>query len=206
MFGSFRLAPFENKISREAEMSKSWLALFLFSFLIPIPANAGAAGGHLRPAVERQCLALNIYFEARSEPLLGKITVGHVVLNRMRDRRFPNSACAVIRQGGYRLRYRCQFSWWCDGLSDRPVNRQAWRKSVHLANQVYNGALPDPSGGALWYHADYVKPSWSKALLRRAKLGRHIFYVDPRAKAGSPKSREAEKCLAMNPGVRIEAA
>jgi spore germination cell wall hydrolase CwlJ-like protein len=176
-------------------MSKSWLALLLLSFLVPIPANAAAAGSHLQFGHERHCLALNIYFEARSEPLLGKITVGHVVLNRMRDRRFPKSACAVIRQGGYRVRYRCQFSWWCDGLSDRPANRRAWRQSVQIANLISVGALPDPSGGALWYHADYVKPSWSKSLSRRAKLGRHIFYVDLRTKAHAQKPQQAAVCL-----------
>jgi spore germination cell wall hydrolase CwlJ-like protein len=61
------------------------------------------------------CLAQNIYFEARGEPLLGKIAVGHVVLNRVADKRFPGHVCKVIQQGGNRRLHRCQFSWWCDG-------------------------------------------------------------------------------------------
>tara|TARA_R110002051_G_scaffold226325_2_gene289031 strand:+ start:284 stop:526 length:243 start_codon:yes stop_codon:yes gene_type:complete len=31
------------------------------------------------------CLAQNIYFEARGEPMIGKVAVGHVVLNRAAD-------------------------------------------------------------------------------------------------------------------------
>ena len=67
-----------------------------------------------------RCMALNIYHEARGEPIEGKIAVGHVVLNRAASRRFPGQICAVVKQGGENRRYRCQFSWWCDGRSDRP--------------------------------------------------------------------------------------
>lgn len=179
-------------VGEGSEMSKACVSLLLFSLLVLIPTNV-TAGDLFHPSPERHCLALNIYFEARSEPLIGKIGVGYVVLNRVRDGRFPESACAVVRQGGERLRYRCQFTWWCDGLSDRPANQNAWRQSLKLANLIYMGILPDPSGGALWYHADYVKPSWSKALTRSAKLGRHIFYVAPRTEAKLIKARDGGK-------------
>ena len=75
------------------------------------------------------CLALNIYFEARSEPLDGKLAVGHVVLNRAADKRYPNKICEVVKQGGEKRRNKCQFSWWCDGRSDRPRDLQAWKES-----------------------------------------------------------------------------
>lgn len=163
-------------------MPKAFVVLLVFSSWFFMPAKVNASGP-FHSMAERQCLALNIYFEARSEPLIGKIAVGHVVLNRMRDPRFPESACDVVRQGGERFRYRCQFTWWCDGLSDRPANERAWRQSMKLAHLIYLGVLSDPSGGALWYHADYVNPSWSKDLVRRAKLGRHIFYAAPQKKA-----------------------
>ena len=71
---------------------------------------------------EITCLAQNIYFEARSEPVAGMLAVGHVVLNRVASDRFPDTVCKVIRQGGERRRHRCQFSWWCDGRSDKPHN------------------------------------------------------------------------------------
>lgn len=126
---------------------------------------------------ELQCLALNIYFEARSEPESGRRAVGHVVMNRVASPRYPNTVCDVVRQGGERLN-RCQFSWWCDGLSDVPRQLRAWSKSVDLAYEIYVGISQDPTAGALWYHADYVNPIWGKILKRNRKIGLHIFYAE----------------------------
>ncbi len=128
------------------------------------------------PASEIECLALNIYFEARGEPEVGQVAVGHVVMNRVASARFPGTVCDVIQQGGELRRYRCQFSWWCDGRSDKPRNKRLWEKSAELALNVYWGRTEDPTEGALWYHADYVKPYWRKAFERGPKIGRHIFY------------------------------
>ena len=125
---------------------------------------------------ELHCLALNIYHEARGESEQGKHAVGHVVMNRVTDRRFPRSVCQVVRQGGERRRNRCQFSWWCDGRSDRPRNRTSWDLSIDIAHEIIAGLSSDPTGGALWYHADYVQPYWRKAFKRGPKIGQHIFY------------------------------
>lgn len=129
------------------------------------------------------CMAQNIYFEARAEGEQGKQAVAHVVQNRMRDPRFPNTACGVIQEGRHTESWRtrgqdvqpqdrvyiprrnqCQFSWYCDGLKDiiwvqlrdgTPIeaNRQAWRDSVRIAAQVMQGQLKDNTGGALYYYA-----------------------------------------------------
>ena len=45
------------------------------------------------------CMALAIYFEARGEPAIGQIAVGHVILNRTLDKRFPENVCEVVFQG-----------------------------------------------------------------------------------------------------------
>jgi hypothetical protein len=139
-------------------------------------AALGLSTAELRQEVD--CLALNIYFEARNEPYEGQIAVAHVVLNRVSDPRFPETACEVIRQGGARERHRCQFSWWCDGLSDRPKNNAKWATSKALAEAVYWGRSTDPTAGALWYHADYVSPYWGRVFRRYRQIGRHIFYLD----------------------------
>ncbi len=128
---------------------------------------------------ELDCLALNIYFEARNDTLEGKRAVGHVVMNRVRDAAFPGSVCQVVRDGGEAVRGGCQFSWWCDGRSDKPVNHLAWRESREIAWDVLRGASRDPTSGALWYHADYVTPAWSAGLARGPHIGRHIFYQRP---------------------------
>ena len=81
-----------------------------------------------------------------------------------------------MRQGGHAVRYRCQFSWWCDGKSERIANRRAWQESLDLAQRVYRNQSDDPTGNALWYHADYVSPYWRSHFVEGPKIGRHIFY------------------------------
>ena len=132
-------------------------------------------------AVEQElaCLALNIYHEARGEPSEGKLAVGHVVMNRVADRRFPDSVCAVVKQGGWLRLFGCQFSWWCDGRSDDPSEMPAWQDSMQHARKVLWGATADPTDGALWYHADYVAPAWRKTKVTGPKIGKHIFYLPP---------------------------
>ncbi|MDH3474807.1 MAG: cell wall hydrolase [Rhodospirillales bacterium] len=127
---------------------------------------------------ELRCLALNIYFEARGESDAGRSAVGHVVMNRVSDRRFPATVCAVVQQGGEMVRHRCQFSWWCDGRSDRPLDRRSWEAAGTIARAVYWGLSEDPTQGALWYHADYVAPYWSKAFEEGPTIGRHVFYLE----------------------------
>ena len=126
-------------------------------------------------AREVRCLALNIYHEARGESDDGKIAVGHVVMNRASDARFPRKVCDVVAQGGVR-RNRCQFSWRCDGRSDKPRDRRSWQRSRDLALQIYFGQSADPTEGALWYHAEYVRPIWKHSFSKGPKIGRHIFY------------------------------
>ncbi len=131
---------------------------------------------HVDLSKNLDCLALNIYPEARGEPRDGQVAVGQVVMNRVGDAEFPSQVCEVVRQGGARPRDRCQFSWWCDGRSDQPEDLAAWTGSKDLARLILKGALADPTGGALWYHADYVAPDWDMDIVARGKIGRHVFY------------------------------
>ena len=139
------------------------------------------------------CLALNIYHEARGEPDDGKVAVAQVVMNRVADRRFPDDVCDVIKQGGTQPRYACQFTWWCDGRSDRPRDRLAWQDSMSLARQVMNGAVKDPTGGALWYHADHVNPPWGAHLTPAGNIGRHVFYLPA---VGTPRKMSGATTVA----------
>ncbi len=156
----------------------SILSLLAFALYGGTAAQARTnASGTVDGDRELKCLALNIYFEARSEPEAGKFAVGHVVMNRVAHKRFPKSICRVIRQGGQVRRHRCQFSWWCDGKTDRPRDAAAWDNSKRIAKMVYTGISEDPTDGALWYHADYVKPNWRHDFQRGPKIGRHVFYA-----------------------------
>lgn len=125
---------------------------------------------------ELNCLALNIYWEARSEPTLGRFAVAAVTLNRVIHKGFPDTICGVVHQGRERGLHRCQFSWVCDGKSKIPGNQKAWLEAEHIAYTMLYLDLPDPTDGALWYHADYVSPGWAKAMARVTQIGRHIYY------------------------------
>ncbi len=126
---------------------------------------------------DRDCLAEAVYFEARNEPRAGRIAVAHVVLNRATSARYAGSVCEVIRQGENRGRGRCQFSWRCDGLADVPREPAAWADAKAVADEVLEGRDVDPTHGALYYHANYVKPDWAPKLKRTTTIGKHIYYT-----------------------------
>ena len=122
------------------------------------------------------CIALNVYYEARSEPLEGQYAVAHVVLNRVASPRFPDDACTVVRQGLEKGLGRCQFSWYCDGRSDIPKEKDAWLYAQLVAHTVVRGYVKDNTDGSIYYHANYVRPFWSKHYKHTVTLGSHIFY------------------------------
>jgi spore germination cell wall hydrolase CwlJ-like protein len=118
------------------------------------------------------CMAENAYFEAGHEPTEGIIAVNNVVMNRVEDSRFPNTPCGVINQRTSRV---CQFSWRCEGHK-RVTDMAAFRRAREIAENVYIGNYGDVTGGAQFYHANYVNPSWSRIYDRTVRIGAHIFY------------------------------
>ena len=130
-----------------------------------------------------ECLARNIYFEARNESLAGKLAVGHTTLNRVDSPYFPATICEVVYQGllhknGVPKRNKCQFSWWCDGQPDHIKNTKAWEESLELARYLTSQKdfIIDITEQALFYHATYVNPTWSKSFKKTARIDTHIFY------------------------------
>lgn len=119
-----------------------------------------------------QCLAENTYFEAGNQSTKGKIAVNNVVMNRVNDPkgRFGKTACAVVSQRNKRT---CQFSWKCEGQKKIRSHAQ-YVESKKIAEQVYLGNYGDITGGAKFYHANYVNPRWN--LERVTRIGAHIFY------------------------------
>jgi len=143
--------------------------------LLAGPMASLAASADADDGQEIGCLALTIYHEARGESERGKLAVGHVVMNRTRSALFPASVCDVVRQGGQQL-HRCQFSWWCDGRSDRPKDEAALQQSLWLAEEIYYGCTRDPTAGALWYHSTAVRPAWSRSFGPGKRIDRQVFY------------------------------
>jgi spore germination cell wall hydrolase CwlJ-like protein len=119
------------------------------------------------------CMVEAIYFEAGAEDPVGQRAVAHVILHRVKSPRFPDSVCAVVHDANER---GCQFSYWCDGKSDAMSSDERWAKAKQAADEVLSGAYPDVTKGALFYHAYFVRPRWSKKMMRTAVIGGHIFY------------------------------
>ena len=131
---------------------------------------------------ELMCLAENDYWEARSESIAGRIAVARVVLNRAMDRRFPRNLCDVVKQTSFSgTSMRCQFSWYCQQKVGVKINPKAWRDSLKVAAAVLqkDSSIPDPTGGALWYHASFVLPAWSNDYEATTIIGDHVFYREP---------------------------
>lgn len=126
---------------------------------------------------ERDCLAEAIYFESRGESRDSQVAVAHVVLNRAAHSSFPNRVCGVIRQGEELGKDRCQFHWRCDDKPDVPSEYAAWQDAQSLADEVLSGSVPDPTRGALFFHAAHVTPQWASRLRRTAFIGSHIYYA-----------------------------
>ncbi len=122
------------------------------------------------------CLALTVYYEARSEPMTGQIAVAQVVLNRVEHAAYPATICEVVHQGGT-YRHRCQFSYWCDGKPETPSDYRAWRLAKVIAQLTHDGVITGDVNDATHYHADYSLPSWRIQMHLVATIGRHVFYL-----------------------------
>lgn len=125
---------------------------------------------------ELECLARAIYFEARGESIKGQAAVAEVILNRVDSPLFPRTICGVVQQGGSG---GCQFSFICDGRSDRIADRQSWYVAEKVASALVDGAPRQLTDGATYFHTPAVRPSWSKRFTRTAHIGAHYFYRQP---------------------------
>lgn len=118
-----------------------------------------------------ECLAQNIYYEAKGETTEGKIAVGVVTLNRAQEKYFGNSICNAVNQ---RIEYTrkstvtqiktvnlngnvdydvktinrikkqvvCQFSWRCQPNLPKPKSKDKnWQESQEIAKQLLAGNI-----------------------------------------------------------------
>ncbi len=174
-----------------------WFTLFL-CFIFPSTSIGKEKFRSINFPASAICLARNMYFEARNQGTAGIIAVTAVVLNRVKDKNFPNTVCEVVKEGPireswktrnkhvwlstfrkyYPIKHRCQFSWYCDGKTDNPKDKKLFEKFLKLAKIILTNqiSLIDITDGALYYHADTINPRWSKTKKRTAKINNHIFY------------------------------
>lgn len=144
---------------------------------IEAPQNAGSlreliAEAQVEGTLSRQmeCLAGAIYFEARGEPIKGQLAVGQVVVNRAESRTFPGTYCDVVYQ-------RSQFSFVRGGrMPGIKRSSRAWQRAKALAHIAHQGLWESGAQDSLYFHANYVRPSWARKKIARATIDTHIFY------------------------------
>jgi len=119
---------------------------------------------------QTSCLATAVYFEARGESVEGQLAVAHVVMNRAASGRYPPDWCGVVKQPA-------QFSFVRHGeFPYADTNSAAWQKSEAVAELAAANIVPSVSNDVLWYHANYVAPTWRRSLQEVQQIGAHIFY------------------------------
>lgn len=138
----------------------------------PLTEQVAAYGRVETDDQEQDCLASAVYFEARGESLEGQLAVAEVVMNRAASGRYPSTLCGVVEQPS-------QFSFVnrTGRIPNADRSSDAWRRAVAIARIAQDRVTTQlGSSDVLWYHADYVSPSWGRRLNRMTKIGLHIFY------------------------------
>lgn len=120
------------------------------------------------------CLARSIYWEAKGKDTTEMEAVANVVMNRLGHAGFPDTVCAVVKQGSETK--KCQFSWWCDGRPDTAQEETQYAIAKEIARKALNKQLPDHTGGAMYFHDRTVKPDWAKEYIKTAETGMFQFY------------------------------
>lgn len=138
---------------------------------INVPSTSGGTAGSTKTASakvstsssDELLLARLINGEARGEPYEGQVAVGAVILNRVRDSKFPNSIAGVVYQPG-------AFT----AIVDGQVHAEMAPNSIRAARDAINGW--DPSSGAMYYFNPDTATSgwiWSRSLIKI--IGKHRF-------------------------------
>lgn len=115
------------------------------------------------------CLATAVYFEARGESLEGQLAVADVVLNRTASEQYPDTWCDVVKQPW-------QFSFVRNGRFPQITDAAAWARAQGVARVAMANVMRQLPEDVLWYHADYVSPSWGSRLNYVEKIGVHMFF------------------------------
>ena len=104
-----------------------------------------------------------VYAESRGEPYQGQVAVAAVILNRVKDSRFPNTVSGVVYQSGA---FTC--------VTDGQINLSPNNTAKKAAQDAMNGW--DPSLGAVYYFNPNTATSkwiWSRTMT--IKIGKHRF-------------------------------
>lgn len=141
--------------------AQTWNAMGLGTAPAPSPAYQPTKG--VSASNDTVLLARAIHAEAESEPYIGKVSVGAVLLNRVTSPLFPQTLSGVIYQGKA-----------LESVANGRVNSQPNDDSVRAATEALNGW--DPTYGCLyfWNPSKPVNPwIWTRQII--VQYGSHVF-------------------------------
>lgn len=142
--------------------------IVLALLLTLLPTLAGQTAVEARTG-EQNCLALNIYYEARGSSQLDMKAVGSVTVNRVKSKNFSRSVCSVVYQPG-------QFSWTTDKYPNIPTDRKQWKLSQKIADDIISGEQEDVTSGATYfYDHKRVKPRWTRKMTETLRTNHHSY-------------------------------
>jgi len=144
------------------------LAVLLISTNIEIPTKLKTQIVKAKPQ-DIECLAKNIYYEARGEPFHGQVAVALVTVNRLASGLFQKTICETVYA-------HKQFSWTLT-KHKKVIDQKAWATAVEVATAVLSKRIYEPKFNAVYFHAKHVSPKWAKTKTIIAKIGNHIFYA-----------------------------
>lgn len=158
-------------------------SIVYFAYTRPAPIDlvtveAAQRDARHQRAIDLRCLAENVYFEARGEPLEGQYAVAEVTLNRTRSRHFPHTVCEVVHEARWdpiRRRLVAHFSWTELAVRSEPSG-PAWEQAMSVAKGAYDATYAPIVPGALFYHATRIRPAWANTQRAVTTIGKHIFY------------------------------
>lgn len=169
------LAAIEQIDTPKSALNDDVMANYAARAFVPTSKKLKLAAG------ERDCLAQAIYHEARGESEAGQWAVANIIINRAFSKKYPTTLCGVVYQNADKGRYKCQFTFACDGRSDVARDQSSWRRAQRIAESAFfefqRGDRPDVlPANALFYHTTQVAPNWSRTYKRVAAIGSHVFY------------------------------
>jgi spore germination cell wall hydrolase CwlJ-like protein len=156
-------------LAPDPETGNDLLRLILIAAIFAALAPAAHAGSAAPKPQAVACLAEAVYFEARGKGETAALAVANVVLNRQEHREFPGTVCGVVTDG-------CQFSYRCDGKPDALRDPAERDRALRAAEAVLAGDAPDPTHGALFFHAAAIDPGWFATRDRTTEIGGNVFY------------------------------
>lgn len=153
------------KISKLIAITIITITILLTFILIQKQKNTQVYAATSTSASNLQLIARAINGEARGEPYEGQVAVGAVILNRVKDSKFPNTVAGVIYQKG-------AFTAVSDGQINQPIAEGS--TVLKAAQDALNGW--DPTGGAIYYFNPATATNkwiWSRPLIKI--IGKHRF-------------------------------